>query len=196
MKSGLMAIKHISQLDMDGIYTYADYMTWQFKERLELLRGKIALMSPAPNLQHQRIVTRLSALVTTHLMGTSCQPFVAPFDVRLPSPDGKHDTVVQPDICVVCDESKLDVQGCHGAPDLVVEVLSPGNSLKEMREKYSLYEEAGVKEYWLISPENPSLILYVRNSEGKFIGLQPLTNQDQLSTELFPGLSVDLSKVF
>lgn len=195
-----MPITDLSQLDLNGTYTYADYLTWRVKERLELLRGRISLMSPAPNLYHQKIVTKLSAFVTTHLHGSTCQPFVAPFDVRLPKlgskPADEIYTVVQPDICVICDESKLDIQGCKGAPDLVVEVLSPGNTRKEMRDKYSLYEEAGVKEYWMVEPSHPSLTRYVLNEQGIFIGLQPLTDLDTLETAILPGFSVELGAVF
>lgn len=190
-----MEITHISQLDMNRLYSYSDYMSWKLKERLELLRGKITLMSPAPSLLHQKIVSRLHILIGHFLFEHPCQTFVAPFDVCLNPKGEKADTVVQPDICVVCDESKLDEQGCKGAPDLVVEVLSPGNSRKEMREKYSLYEEAGVREYWLIHPFEPALTKYIRNEEGIFIGKQPLTDQDVLTTNLFEGMEIDLSKV-
>ena len=191
-----MAITHISQLDMNGVYTFRDYMSWQIQERLELLRGKIALMSPAPNVYHQKVVSNFHVLLGHFLFEDPCQTFVAPFDVRLPVKNGDRDTVVQPDICVVCDQSKLDEQVCNGAPDLVVEVLSPGNTRKEMREKFDLYEEAGVKEYWLVNPSDPSIIKYVRSEEEIFIGKQPLTDEDVLTTDLFPGLEIDLSRVF
>ncbi|MEM6763503.1 MAG: Uma2 family endonuclease [Bacteroidota bacterium] len=191
-----MSVTKLSQLDMNALYTYGDYLTWDIKERLELLKGKIALMPPAPNVQHQKIVSGLQAFIGHFLIEHPCRSFVAPFDVRLPSSKKDSDTVVQPDICVICDESKLDIQGCNGAPDLVVEVLSPGNSRKEMKDKFSLYEEAGVKEYWIVHSADPSLIKYVRNEEGVFIGKQPFTDQDILTTDLFPGLEVDLSKVF
>ncbi|MDV7396126.1 Uma2 family endonuclease, partial [Arthrospira platensis SPKY1] len=100
-----------------------------------------------------------------------CQVFHAPFDVRLPK-KGQPEvyTVVQPDLCVVCDQGKLDEKGCMGAPDLVVEILSPGNTHREMREKYEVYEEAGVKEYWLVSPWDKTVLVYVLNEEGIFIG--------------------------
>ncbi|MEM7654646.1 MAG: Uma2 family endonuclease [Bacteroidota bacterium] len=195
-----MPITELSQLDVHATYTYADYLTWQVKERLELFKGRISLMSPAPNMYHQKIVTKLSVFIGHYLLDKSCQAFVAPFDVRLPKrgsqPTDNIYTVVQPDICVICDESKLDVQGCNGAPDLMVEVLSPGNSRKEMREKYSLYEDAGVKEYWLVDPSHPSLTRYVLNEAGIFIGLQPLTDLDRVETDLLPGWSVELKQVF
>ncbi len=195
-----MPITSLDQLDLNGTYTYADYLTWQVQERLELLRGKVFLMSPAPNLNHQRIVTKLTTFVSYHLLDHPCQVFVAPFDVRLPKlgtlPEDQVYNVVQPDICVICDDAKLDEQGCNGAPDLVIEVLSPGNTRKEMRQKFSLYEEAGVQEYWLVSPTDPSLIRYVRNEAGIFIGKQPLTDEDSVETDMLPGLVVDLARVF
>ncbi|MEO0897864.1 MAG: Uma2 family endonuclease [Bacteroidota bacterium] len=195
-----MPITQLSQLDLNRTYTYADYLTWQVKDRLELLRGKISLMSPAPNLNHQKIVGNLFIYIGQFLLKKPCHAFVAPFDVRLPRIDSSEGeaiyTVVQPDICVICDENKLDQQGCKGAPDLVVEVLSPGNTHKEMREKYGLYEEAGVHEYWLVDPTHLIVTRYIRNEEGIFIGKQPLTDQDTLDTPLLPGLTIDLKDVF
>ncbi len=195
-----MAITELDQLDLDKSYSYADYLTWRLQERLELLRGKIALMSPAPNLYHQKIVGKLHIFVGSFLLHQPCQVFVAPFDVRLPI--GKHRsneetyTVVQPDICVVCDDSKLDEQGCKGAPDLVVEVLSPGNTRREMRDKFTLYEEAGVKEYWMVDPTYQAVNRFLLNEEGIFIGKRPLTDQEILKTDLLPGLEIELAEVF
>lgn len=133
-----MAITKLSQLDLEGTYTYSDYLSRHLQGRLELLPGKIAQISPVPNTFHQKIVTRMSTSIGYHLLHHRCQTFVAPFDVRLAKVGNTHDepvyTVVQPDICVVCDESKLDEKGCQGAPDLAVEVLSPGNTHREMRD--------------------------------------------------------------
>jgi Uma2 family endonuclease len=197
-----MPIRSLSELDLNQTYTYADYLSWQIKERIELLKGKIQLMSPAPNMQHQRISSNLHGILWTFLKAHHCQVFSAPFDVRLSpkskpsSEDEKVYTVVQPDLCVICDPSKLDEKGCIGAPELVIEILSPGNSHREMREKFTLYEEAGVLEYWIVSPMQSDLLRYVRNEEGVFIGKQPLTNQDQVETPLLPGLVVELGEVF
>lgn len=149
-------ITKLQQLDLSGYYTYTDYLTWRFKERVELIKGMIFKMSPAPNMNHQRISAELFGALFIHLKGHKSKIFHAPFDVRLPVSlkKGKVDTVVQPGICVVCDEKKLEKQGCNGAPDLVVEILSPGNTKTEMGDKYLVYEESGVKEYWLIDPAN------------------------------------------
>ena len=148
-------------------------------------------ISPAPNLAHQRITTALTGLFWQHLREKDCQVFTAPFDVRL---DDK--TVVQPDICVVCDAEKLDVQGCNNAPDLVIEVLSPGNSKREMRHKFMAYETAGVREYWIVSPYDKAVLVYTMNEEDKFIGLPPYTDEQVLSPVLFPDLAIDLGELF
>lgn len=195
-----MAITSINQLDPTKTYTYADYLTWVFQDRLELLKGKIALMSPAPNSSHQRISGNLFLEVGTFLKKNSCQLFAAPFDVRLPqngeNENSKIYTVVQPDLCVICDPSKIDDRGCLGAPDLVIEILSPVNTQKEMNEKFSLYESAGVKEYWIVTPMTESVLVYERSSEGVFIGKKPLTSSETLTTSLFPGLTISLEEVF
>ncbi len=194
-----MAITSLDQLDLNGTYTYADYLTWQFSERLELFKGKIALMSPAPNRQHQKIVGNLYVPFFNHFKKHTCEVYIAPFDVRLPNQGTQNDkvyTVVQPDICIICDPEKLDDKGCIGAPDLVIEVLSPGNSRKEMRDKYSLYESAGVKEYWLVLPSEKTVIVYSLNTNGKFEGKQPVTETETIGSDLFSGLSIEVREIF
>ena len=121
-------ITDIKQLNLNNFYSYADYLTWRFAERVELIKGKIFKMSPAPSLLHQQVSTALMVQIGRYMTNNPCQVFHAPFDVRLPiksTSDEKIDTVLQPDITVVCDESKLDAKGCNGAPDLVVEIISP-----------------------------------------------------------------------
>jgi Uma2 family endonuclease len=110
-------ITSLSQLNLDGYYTYQDYLTWKFKERVELFKGVIAKMSPAPNRRHQEISGFLAMSIYNYLQGKPCKAYTAPFDVRLPvsNKEGKVDTVVQPDICVVCNLDLLDEQGCNGA---------------------------------------------------------------------------------
>src|SRR5712675_987740 len=144
----------VEEPDPSLTYTYADYLQWKFEERLELIKGKIFKMSPAPAPFHQRVVSNLNGIFYNALKKKNCQIYPAPFDVRLPVKNKKKDnevtTVVQPDISIICDESKIDARGCCGAPDLVVEILSPGNSEKEVKLKFELYEEAGIKEYWIV----------------------------------------------
>jgi Uma2 family endonuclease len=198
MPSTFAPITNLDQLDPEGVYTYADYLSWQFQERVDLIRGRLFPMSPAPNNQHQRILGNLYVPFWHFFQGQECQVFLAPFDVRLPVSvkKGQTTTVVQPDICVICDSNKLDEQGCNGAPDLVVEILSPGNSKREMREKYQVYEESGVREYWLVYPLDREVRIYILNTEGKFIGLAPVIEDDILHSSIFPKLSIDLKPVF
>ncbi len=191
-------IKNISQLDLNGSYTYADYLKWQFDERLELLKGKIFKMSPAPNRQHQSISVKLTHVLYNSFKNHFCNLYVAPFDVRLvkkKSADKKVVTVVQTDLCVVCDEDKLDDRGCNGAPDLVIEILSPGNSTKEMDIKFDLYEENGVKEYWIIDAGEKRIFVYTLQDE-KFIGLKPLTVDSKITSALFPKLKFEVKEIF
>lgn len=193
-------ITSLSQLDLSKQYTYSDYVLWRFQERVELLKGWILPMS-APNAVHQTISYNLSGLFWVHLKKKKCQAFAAPFDVRLPLPKDrvtskKFDTVVQPDLCVICDTSKINKQGCVGAPDLVVEILSPGNSRKEMRDKYALYEEAGVLEYWIIDPARRSVLTYILENGIFAIGSRPLTDEDVLTSHVFKDMKIDLTEVF
>lgn len=191
-------ITDISQLDPNGSYTYDDYLLWQFEERVELIRGKLFKMSPAPNTRHQRMLGELHVQLRSCFNKQICQVFLAPFDVRLPVSrrKGQDTTVVQPDLCVICDPNKLDERGCAGAPDLVIEILSPGNSKKEMREKFEVYEEAGVREYWLVNPLDNVVLVYVLNEAGKYIGLAPVTEDQELRAAIFPELLIDLKEVF
>jgi Uma2 family endonuclease len=145
----------LTDLDFGKSYTYADYLEWTFEERVELIKGRLFEL-PTPNRIHQTLAFRMNGEFYNYLKGKPCSAFHAPFDVRLPqkSKDDKDIvTVVQPDISVICDPSKLDDKGCIGAPDIVVEILSPGNNRKELKNKYEAYEEAGVKEFRLIHPQ-------------------------------------------
>jgi len=191
-------VTQFSDLDPEGHYTYADYLLWQFQERVELIKGRVFKMSPAPNMSHQRVSGNLSRELLNYFYKKNCQVCIAPFDVRLPVKDkkGRQSTVVQPDICVICDESKLDEQGCNGAPDWVIEILSPGNSRMEMREKFRVYEEAGVREYWIVNPTERIVLQYVLNEAGQYSGLAPAGEEDQLRPHIFPDLVIDLKEVF
>jgi len=191
----------IDDLDFSKTYTYADYYSWRFEERLELIKGKIFKMSPAPGANHQTIAFNISGELYNFLKNKSCKAFAAPFDVRLvrdEKSDKKVKTVVQPDICVVCDLRKVaDRRSCLGAPDLVIEILSPGNNAKEVKIKYDLYEEFGVKEYWVVYPDEQSLLRYVLNKEGKFIAEgRALTVGDKITTPVLQGFELALDDVF
>jgi len=189
-------ITNFSDLDLTKQYTYSDYLLWQFSERVELIRGFIRKMSPAPNRYHQEVSMNLSFHLTAIFKKNACNLYAAPFDVRLPIKKGKKDTtVVQPDLCVICDPSKLDNQGCNGAPDLIIEIISPNNSKHDIKTKFNLYQEAGVKEYWIIDPTEKILFVYTL-VDGKYIGLPPQTEGENITSRLFPELSIALDDVF
>jgi Uma2 family endonuclease len=193
-------ITSIDQLDPNGVYSYADYLTWKFEETVELIKGKIFRMA-APARRHQAISREMNGLFYIHFKNNPSEFYAAPFDVRLynkrKSLKANKDifTVIQPDICIVCDNEKLDDKGCLGAPDLIVEILSPGNSKKEMVNKYDLYEENGVLEYWVISPESEMLTQFVLNEKGKYAPPQYFFSDDVMKAHIFPDLSIDLGKV-
>lgn len=196
-------ITQFSQLDLNATYSYADYLTWRLEEIVELIRGKIMLVAPAPNVRHQRISRKLLRRIDAYLDGKRYEIFIAPFDVGLY--DSRKSTlaareiftVVQPDLCVICDPAKLTTQGCSGAPDWVIEILSPGNSKRDARIKYALYEENGVTEYWLVYPYEQSVYQFVLNAESEKYQLHGMYAQDELAASyLFPDLQIDLAEVF
>ena len=198
-------ITDLADLDMEGTYTYADYLTWRFEQSVELIKGKIFKMLPAPNVKHQRISRELLRHFLAYFKKDSpCELCVAPFDVRLldkkksKSSKANQDiyTVVQPDICVICDKDKLDEQGCIDAPDLIIEILSPGNSKKEMKTKYALYEESGVQEYWVVYPSEHSLLQFILHQEGKYVLKSAFAEDEVFQAHIFPELSIDLAEVF
>jgi len=189
----------LSDLDFSKTYTYADYFKWRFDERLELIKGKIFRMSPAPSRTHQEISLAMAVKLVNYLKGKPCKVYTAPFDVRLPhnsNEDAAIYTAVQPDICVICDLSKLDDRGCIGAPDIVVEILSPGNNKKELRNKYDVYQEAGVKEYWIIHPSERTFLKYTLDQEGEFQPSKLLVGGDELTSAVLPGFALDLNEIF
>ncbi len=193
-------ITSLDQLDLTKLYSYADYFKWKFRERVELIKGFIYKMSPAPGAVHQSVALKLTLKIGLFFEGKRCRMFFAPFDVRLPDSKKQTDdqsvfTVVQPDICVICDPGKIDNRGCIGAPDLVIEILSPGNSTREMTIKFDLYEENGVKEYWLVKPWDKTILVYVLE-EGKYIGLKPFTEDNEMASPLFPGLKFKVGDIF
>jgi Uma2 family endonuclease len=189
----------VEEPDTSASYSYADYLKWKFEERVELIRGRMMKMT-APNRIHQDVSMNLSLILKTFLKQHQCKVYAAPFDVRLARKDKLNEkdivTVVQPDLCVVCDEKKLDEKGCMGAPDLVVEILSPGNSRKEIKLKHEVYEEAGVKEYWIITPVEEHIAVFILNSDGKFDGAKLYTNGDIIQSQTVNNLSVNVTEVF
>ena len=152
----------LPQRDLD-YHTYADYCSWPDEVRYELIDGVAYAMGPAPVRRHQGILLELARQVANILEGSPCRPYIAPFDVRLPKKDeidDDVDTVVQPDLVVICDRAKLDEKGCRGAPDWVVEVLSPSTAGHDQILKRALYQRVGVREYWLVHPVDRIVIIY------------------------------------
>ena len=192
-------IDDISVLEPEATYSYADYLRWSFEERVELIKGKMFRMSPTPRRGHQEIGGDIFGAMHSFLKSKSCKVYHAPFDVRFPNqPDDTNAqtfTVVQPDICVICDHSRLDDAGCKGAPDLIVEILSPSTASKDLNEKYQLYEEHGVQEYWVVYPGEAVLEIY-ELQDGKYVSKGKFVKEDVVTTKVLPGLEIKLSEVF
>jgi Uma2 family endonuclease len=194
-------ITELSQLDLNQTYSYADYLTWHLDEAIELIKGKIMLMSPAPNVTHQSISGSLHGICYPFFRHQKCRLFTAPFDVRLYNrkksilTNKEIYTVVQPDVCVICNPELLDTQGCNGAPDWIIEIVSKGNSKREMNIKYDLYEESGVTEYWLVYPEQQAIHQFVLDDNGRY-QLKRMYADGFATPSLFPELAIELAEVF
>lgn len=190
---GPLAEKHVVR------YTYSDYLTWNDDQRWELIDGVAYNMTPAPSRLHQQIALELSRQVANYLLDKPCQVFAAPFDVRLPEGDESADetyTVVQPDISVVCDSHKLDDAGCIGAPDLIVEIISPPSSRRDHKEKFVCYERAGVKEYWLADPVSKTVMVFKLGFDNRYGRPDVYADEEKVSVGVLPGLEIDLQLVF
>ncbi len=192
----------VKEPDLSGTYTYADYLTWEWDQLAELIHGKIYKMSPAPTGRHQRILGNLQGPGGNSFRCKNCLVFVAPFDVRLPCSSKKNNdreisTVVQPDLCVICDPYRIDERGCLGAPDWIIEILSKHTSPKDLNIKFDVYEAAGVKEYWVVHPEEQTVLIYTLGTQGKYKGnLKPFVSTDTVSPVIFPDLRINLGEVF
>ena len=194
-------IMQLSDLDLSKTYTYADYLQWKFQERVELIKGKIFKMSPAPSPDHQDISGNIYFAVKLYLINnnSNCKVYTAPFDVRLTKKSKNNrdvQTVVQPDICVICDRSKIDKRGCIGAPDIVVEIISPGNNKTELQNKYEVYEENGVQEYWIVSPQQQTFLKYILNQDGIYVASKLMSAEEEVTTPILPGFVLNLEEVF
>lgn len=179
-------------------YTYADYLSWDDDERVELINGNI-VMRGSPSATHQRIFGSLYFQIYGFLQGKPCEAFSAPFDVRLFEKDGDNpndvDTVVQPDIFVFCNK-KIDENGCKGAPDLIIEILSPSNFRHDKIVKLNLYNQAGVREYWIVDPEGKKVEVYLRNKDGVLWVSEVYSSTDTAKVNILEGCTIDLSTVF
>jgi Uma2 family endonuclease len=185
-------------LDPNKRYTYADYLTWLDDKRRELIDGFIRMMS-APQAQHQIIIGNLVVelgLIIKRNKG-KCQIYPAPFDVRLPK-NGEQEnnqiyTVVQPDICIVCDPSKLDENGCLGAPDFIAEIYSPSTIKYDLNEKFDLYESVGVREYWVVLPA--AVLVFILQSDGKYDKVT-VYEDGKVPVHIFDGIEIDFNDIY
>lgn len=194
-------IDDISLLEPTATYSYADYLRWTFEERVEIIKGKFFNMSPAPVRIHQEVSVRLLTLFSNYLQGKKCKVYHAPFDVRLPGkPDDPYDkvrSVVQPDISIICNEKILDDNGCNGAPDLIVEIISPSTENRDLNQKYHLYQENKVKEYWIAYPKEELLDVFLLDQDSnQYMPAERYGINDDVPIRLFDGYSLRCIDIF
>ncbi len=195
----------------DYKYTYRDYCSWPDEERWEIIEGVPVAMSPAPGRSHQEVSGNIyfqlrKALLEKLSESGPCKIFAAPFDVRLPESDEADDhvtTVVQPDISIICDPSRLDDRGCRGAPDLIMEILSPSTAAQDLGTKKELYEKHGVREYWIVQPREKIVIVYKQiqtetenRKSPRFDKGSVYTENDSVSLSIFADVVIPLNEVF
>jgi Uma2 family endonuclease len=182
----------------NGDYTYTDYLNWPEDERWELLDGD-AYMAAAPSRRHQEIQVELLRQISNYLAGKTCRVYGSPFDVRFAKrndPDKDIKDVVQPDITIVCDRSKLDDKGCKGNPDLIIEIISPSTASIDYIKKLSLYEKNEVKEYWIVHPTDEIVMIYKLNGDMKYERAEIYSKEDEVKVGIFSDLIIKLNEVF
>ncbi|MDI6605470.1 MAG: Uma2 family endonuclease [Thermoanaerobacteraceae bacterium] len=181
----------------DRKYTYRDYLTWSEDERWEIINGT-PYMQAAPTWQHQAVLLELSRQFANYLQNKTCNIFTSPFDLRLPENDEEDEDVInvlQPDLVVVCDKSKLQKTGYFGVPELIIEVVSPASGRKDKIEKFNLYEKAGVKEYWLVEPEEKVAMVFTLHNKS-YGRPEVYSENDSVKVSIFEDLIIDLKLVF
>lgn len=180
-------------------FTFADCLTWDESEHIEIINGE-AFMMATPSRIHQEICFEIGRQLGNYLEGKQCKAYPAPFGVRLFEQDGDRpenvDTMVEPDISVVCDRNKLDKHGCKGAPDMIVEVLSPSTQRHDQLVKLNLYQRAGVREYWIVDPENKTVRVLLQTGEGTLWTHEVYRREDVAKVNVLEGCFIELSKVF
>jgi Uma2 family endonuclease len=186
----------VEEPDIAGNYNYADYLQWTFDGMVELINGKIFKMSPAPSSSHQSISVNFTVEIGGFLKHKKCKVFIAPFDVRLSKfkEDKLIDSVVQPDLCIICDPTKIDEKGCNGAPDMIVEILSPSTAQRDLDLKFKLYEENAVLEYWIVQPNDQTVSVFDL-IDSKFT-LRGIYHRAKIVEVKTIGLDIDLNEVF
>ena len=207
-----MPITDFSQLDPQATYSYADYLTWQLTEWVELLRGKVVRRMAGPTDRHQAVSGELHLAFGNHLRRHRCQVRYAPYDVRLirgsarppaaaaadaAAADAAITTVVQPDLCVICDPAKIEARGCLGAPDLIIEIVSPGTGSRDWKAKFDLYEENGVGEYWIVEPLACTIAVFVLDAAtARYQSVGDFAEAGPVPCATLPGLALDWADVF
>jgi len=191
----------VLDLDLTKRYTFADYLTWMDYRLRELIDGFINIVR-TPKRIHQAISSKLNYLFADFIYEHrgKCQIYHPPFAVRLPvdgsTEDDKIYNVLLPDICVVCDLSKLDDMGCIGAPDLIVEILSPSTARNDWNKKFNLYEKAGVREYWIVDPNAKTVHVFLLQEDGSYDFGSIYESPQKVPVHIFDGLEIDLKEVF
>lgn len=179
-------------------YSLADCLTWDENKLIEIIDGE-AFMMATPSRIHQKISGELFRQLANYLEGKKCEAYAAPFGVRLFEQDGDRpedvDTVVEPDISVVCDRSKLDKHGCKGAPDLIVEILSPSSLRHDRLVKLNLYQRAGVREYWIVDPVDQSVQSFVLEN-GHYTARDLAGTGEKIKVNVLKDCVIDLTAVF
>lgn len=192
---------------LDERYTYRDYRTWPDDERWELIDGTAYEISPSPSWRHQGMQLELAFQLKGYLRGKPCRVFVAPLDVILPAPDQDADTedddidtVVQPDVLVICDRGKLGERAVRGAPDIAIEIMSPHSWVRDAKIKLDVYERRGIREYWMIDPGNRVISLFFRGVDGRFGRPRVIVYEGgsagEFSSEVLPDFSLDIAALF
>jgi Uma2 family endonuclease len=182
-------IEGTSALKEGDRFTLEQWRSWPEGERWELIGGVAYCMSPAPRVAHQNLALSLASALRSFLSGKPCEPFIAPVDVFLPDGDPEiSDTVVQPDVLVVCDPEKIHEDGIRGAPAFVAEILSPATTHKDLTQKKAVYERSGVAEYWLVNPDTGSVFVYILN-DGKYGPITEILLGDEVRSVSLPGFS-------
>ncbi|KAF1080316.1 MAG: hypothetical protein GQF41_3484 [Candidatus Rifleibacterium amylolyticum] len=193
-----MAGRAARKKDIIESYNYGDYEKWKDSDRWEIIEGDIYAMSPAPNTEHQTLLVNLCIAVGAFLKGHKCKLFVAPYDVLLPKGDEADElvkTVVQPDLAVVCDEKKLTDRSCRGAPDWIIEILSHSTAGRDQILKKRIYESAGVREYWICSPHDRIIFVYLLD-KNKFTLSEVYDETAKIEVKTLPGLAIDCGEIF
>ena len=185
---------------VNQVYTYADYLSWSEDERVEIIDG-VPYLQAAPLRIHQETLSELHRQIANFLVGKECKVYPAPFHVVLdldeaPINEKDRKNVFEPDLTIVCDKSKLDERGCKGTPDLVVEIISPSTARKDKVDKFNKYEQAGVREYWIVEPTEKIVSVFTLQENKRYGRPDMYTEDDQVNVTVLENLTIDLRMVF